>query len=646
MEFVKVLVSSNSYHGNEALTYSHDSPLKPGTVVLVPLRRAKVSAIVLEATSKPAFATKPIISVQTTHPLPAGTLSLAKWLGEYYPAPSGAIISQFLPSNLLVKENTPPQAPSPSAEPSITLPALTKQQISTLHSIQESSSRTTLIHGDTGTGKTRLYIELAKESLKKKKSVVILTPEIGLTSQLAHNLTATLSAPVLIFHSNLTGQQRRNLWLRILYSNQPLVIVGPRSALFVPLKSIGLIVVDEAHDNAYKQEQAPRYHALRVAGKLAELHDAKLIFGTATPLINEYYFLSTRKVPILRLTELATGESFPPKVQVVDGRDRSLYARHPYLSDALLGEITEALERGEQSLVFLNRRGTARIVMCQNGDWQALCPRCAIPLTYHGDSHLMRCHTCGYSSKPLSSCPECGSPDIIFKSIGTKAIADALTRLFPEARVQRFDTDNTKEERLEQHYQAIHAGDVDILVGTQLLVKGLDLPRLTTVGVVAADSSLYFPDYTAEEQTYQLLTQVVGRVGRGHGRSSIVIQSYNPSGRALSSVLQKDWQSFYESQINERQLHDFPPFYYILKLTAGRKSQSSASSAAAKLKDQLLQSGLPIEVIGPAPRFHEVSGGDYHWQLIVKAKQRSALISVINQLPANWTYDIDPLNLL
>ncbi len=646
MVYVKVLVASNSYHGNEALTYTHEHDLAAGTVVLVPLRRTKVSAIVVGKTTKPSFATKPILAVQTSKALPSPTLQLVQWLGEYYPAPSGTIISQFLPNNLLVKENFPDTIAVTPRRTKVTLPSLTGQQKDALQQISASHDRTALIHGDTGTGKTRLYLELVRKCLGKQQSAIILTPEIGLTSQLARNLTESLDAPVLVFHSNLTGQQRRKLWLQILHSEHPLVIIGPRSALFVPLSAIGLIVIDEAHDNAYKQEQAPRYHALRVAGKLAELHNAQLIFGTATPLINEYYYLTSKKVPIIRLDEIASGASHPPKLQVVDGQDRSLYARHPFLSDVLLAEVALALEQKEQSLVFLNRRGTARIVLCQNSDWQALCPRCAVPLTYHGDSHVMRCHTCGYKSSPVSSCPECGSPDIVFRSIGTKAVTEALQRIFPEARVQRFDTDNNKEERLEQHYDAVRNGDVDILVGTQLLVKGLDLPKLSTMGVVAADSSLYFPDYTAEEQTYQLLTQVIGRVGRGHGRSSVVIQTYNPKGRALTSVLTKDWSSFYESQITERRLHDFPPFYFILKLTVSRKSQLSASSAAQKFKKQLEHSGLPIEVSGPAPHFQEFSRDAYHWQLIVRAKQRSALLETIAQLPSNWTYDIDPLNLL
>jgi primosomal protein N' (replication factor Y) len=643
MDYVKVLVASNSYHGDEALTYHSEQPTRLGSVVQVPLRRAKVSAIVIGKSSKPSFTTKAILGTQITEILPTHTLELARWLSQYYPAPSGAIVSQFLPSNLLAKPSE--TLPLPRPKVSQELPALTKQQSEVIQQLRADTKRTALIHGDTGTGKTRIYLELTQECLTAGRSVIILTPEIGLTSQLAASFER-LGAPVLVFHSNLTARERRELWLQILHAAQPLVVVGPRSALFTPVANVGLIVVDEAHDNAYKQEQAPRYHALRVAAKLAQLHRAQLIFGTATPLVTEYFYLEARQVPIYRLTEIARGNDHPPKLQVVDTSDRNQFSRSPYLSNILLDEVTNTISQGKQALIFLNRRGTARIVLCQNGDWQALCPRCDIPLTYHGDNHTMRCHTCGYKAAPVTSCPVCGNPEVVFKSIGTKAITETLIRLFPKARVQRFDTDNTKQERLEQHYEAVRTGKVDILVGTQLLVKGLDLPQLATVGVVAADSSLYFPDYTAEEQTYQLLTQVIGRVGRGHGQSSVVVQTSNPSGRALQAAISKDWPSFYQAQLAERKRYHFPPFYHVLKLSVSRRQQASATRAATQLKSDLQAKHLPVEIIGPAPQFYEKQNDSYHWQLIVRAKQRDVLLSVIKQLPANWTPDIDPLNLL
>ncbi len=644
MNYFEVMVGSNTYHGSEALTYCFEGQIEVGTIVSVPLRRAKVSGIVIKVTSKPSFAVKPILAIQTEEPLPTSTAILASWLGQYYPSPSGTVVSQFIPSNLL-KSLKIPETLHANTSPRIPLPPLSEEQRAAIAAIGASKERTSLIHGDTGTGKTRIYSELAEQCLADGKSVIVLTPEIGLTSQLADNLSH-LPAPVVVFHSGLTAAARRDLWLQVLYSKGPLVVVGPRSALFVPLRSVGLIVVDEAHDGAYKQDQSPRYNALRVAAKLAELHDSLLVFGTATPLVSEYFFLEAKHIPIIRLTENANGQKTTVTTKIIDGNDRSQFGRHPFLSDTLLEEIGQSLSTKRQSLVFLNRRGTARIVMCQNSDWQASCPNCDLPLTYHSDTHNMRCHTCGYHAPPLLNCPVCGSPDIVFKSIGTKAVTEALIGLFPSAVVRRFDTDNKKDERLDLHYKDVRDGNVDIVVGTQMLVKGLDLPKLAVVGVVAADSSLYFPDYTAEEQTYQLLTQVVGRVGRGHGDGTVVIQTFNPNSHTIEAAVNKDWTTFYTQQVQTRKEHRFPPYFHLLKLMVKRKSRSSAQQAATSFRTALLQEVRNIEVVGPTPAFHEKHGDFYTWQLVVRAKQRQILVDIAENLPANWSHDIDPSNLL
>jgi len=346
------------------------------------------------------------------------------------------------------------------------------------------------------------------------------------------------------------------------------------------------------------------------------------------------------------MSKLAIKQQTAANVVVIDAKDRQNYAKNSYFSDQMLTAIQQSLDNSEQSLVFLNRRGTARVVLCQSCGWQALCPNCDLPLTYHGDSHTLRCHTCGFKQQPPVSCPECSSPDIIYKSFGTKSVEAQLRKLFPHARIKRFDTDNSKQDRFYQRYQEVIEGKVDILVGTQLLVKGLDLPKLSTVGVVAAESSLYFPDYTADEQTYQLLTQVIGRVARGHRAGTIVVQSYDPDGLSLQSAVNKDWETFFESQLAERKQYLFPPFCFLLKLTCSRKSQTSAIQAANKLVELIQNLPVRVQIIGPSPRFIEKANGKYHWQLTIKAKDRGQLLEVIHNLPANWHYDIDPSNLL
>ncbi|HSX53240.1 MAG TPA: primosomal protein N' [Patescibacteria group bacterium] len=646
MRYYKVLVSSQRFHGSEPLIYSSLEPLKARVVVSVPLQGQIVPGIVIGTASKPSFQAKNIVRQLTDEPLPPQSLALLKWLQAYYPAPLGSITAQFIPRTLgqIARQTTKKALPRPKTK---ALPPLTREQSSALKQINGLASKTVLLHGETGSGKTRVYLELAKHQLAIGHSVLVLTPEISLTPQLVDSFTGAFHQQVVLLHSNLTEAMRRNAWLSILESTKPLVIIGPRSALFAPIHKLGLIVVDEAHETAYKQEQAPYYQALRVASKLAALHSAQLIMGSATPSVVDYYIAKAKSIPVVRMQELAVKSNSPPtKVTVVASYDKAAFSQHHQLSDVLLTELGQTLEKGNQALIFLNRRGTARLVVCQQCGWQALCPNCELPLTYHGDTHSIRCHTCGHADKAPVHCPNCGSTKIIYKSLGTKSIVDTLVRLFPKARIQRFDTDNKKEERFEQHYERVLSGNVDILVGTQLLAKGLDLPRLSLVGVVAADTSLSFPDYIAEERTYQLLSQIIGRVGRGHQAGQAIIQTYNPDSPVITGAVKKDWESFYNQQLAERQQFMFPPFCYLLKLTCTRKTQKSAEETCFKLIEQIRELGLPIQVIGPAPSFYEKSAKGYSWQLVVKAKNRQHLVDIAKSLPSGWSYDLDPANLL
>jgi len=643
MGFYEVWVRSNRYHGNEALTYSSQQQLSAGAIVRVPMQRETVPGVVTKVVSKPKFATKPISFMYDLPAVPTTLLRLTDWLRAYYPAPLGIVAQQLIPAGLL--EDSKIIAAKSSSAPSTKLPPLTNEQSDVLQKIDHSD--TYLLHGKTGSGKTRIYSELAQRSLTDGKSALILTPEISLTSQLVNRFKAIFGEQVVLLHSQLTPKERREAWLKLLGASEPLVVIGPRSALFSPLKNIGLIVLDESHEPAYKQEQAPHYHASRVAAQLRNLHDATLVLGSATPSIGDYFLAEQKDKPILTLTQLAQQTSdLPSETTIIDLKDRSFFTRTAHLSTPLISAMQEALARGEQSLLYLNRRGTARTILCENCGWQALCPHCDLPLTYHGDAHELRCHVCNYHQPSPSVCPECKHTDILFKTIGTKAIVDEVQRLFPNARVARFDTDNLKAERFEQQFDAIHAGEVDILVGTQLIAKGLDLPRLSVLGIVAADSSLQMPDFTASERTYQLLTQVLGRVGRGHVASHTFIQTYQPDNPILQAAVSGDWDSFYTTELQERKLFNFPPYTNLLKLTVRRASFKAAEKAAQEFASKLQKSGLKIIIDGPAPAFHEKLVGKYQWQLIVKSAQRSELLKVIKLLPTNWSYDIDPIDLL
>ena len=664
MQYYEVLVADSSYKGTSALTYQYFGPLPIGSIVNVPLRRKQVLGVVVRKVSKPAFAAKALSPSDELHPLPPQLAELAAWMTTYYPAGIGVTLQQFLPSKLYglgdlpaIGNSTESQNGSGPAgvtdDPAGGLPELTADQSAAVSLLVQPGVH--VLHGETGSGKTRTYIELVRRAFSDRKSAIVMTPEIGLTPQLVGNFQQAFGPDrVVLTHSKLTAKQRNLAWLRILQATEPVVVLGPRSALFTPLSAIGVIVLDEAHEGSYKQEQAPHYNTGTVAAKLASLHGASVVLGSATPSITDYYVSQAKGRQVVRMTARAkgggnaTGAPDVP-IDIVDIKDRSRFTRQPHLSNVLLESINAGIQRGEQSLVFLNRRGTARVILCEKCGWQSTCPHCDLPLTYHGDAHNVRCHTCGYVTKAPNNCPECGSAEIILKSVGTKAIVEELQHAFPQARIRRFDTDNTKEERLEVHYESVRAGDVDIIVGTQLVAKGLDLPRLSTVGVVVADTSLYLPDYSAGERSYQLLRQVIGRVGRGHiadEHSRVIIQTYDPDSPVIRAAAAGDWDGFYEAELAERKAFMFPPFVYTLKVWCRRATPAAARKAAEAAVDTLRHSGLRIQVDGPSPAFYEKQAGKYQWQATIKAKDRSQLVQAIALLPANWSYDIDPSNLL
>lgn len=645
--YYKVLVASAQYHGSEALTYQSAEDVPIGSVVAVPMQRQSVLGVVVATATKPAFATKSITTIYDLPPLPSQLITLAEWIRHYYPAPLGMIAQQILPNSLISKHVENVHGLHKPAVPIATLPPLTTEQKEVLDRVDKPD--TYLLHGETGSGKTRVYIELARQAVDNGHSALVLTPEIGLTSQLADSFRQVFGERVVVIHSQLTPKERQVVWLTILRSTTPLIIVGPRSGLFTPLPNIGLIVVDESHETAYKQEQAPHYHAVRVASQLARLHEATLILGSATPSISDYFLAKQKDKAILRMREMARStDKSHVTTEVIDLKDRSQFTRSQYLSDALITSIATSLGSGEQSLLYLNRRGTARVILCNNCGWQAVCPHCDLPLTYHHDAHVLRCHTCGMSQAAPTSCPECGNADIVFKVIGTKAIEDEIKRLFGSANTMRFDTDNKKADRLEQHFDNVRSGKINILIGTQLLAKGLDLPKLSTLGVVIADTSLSFPDFTAQERTYQLLCQVIGRVGRGHSPlERIIVQTYVPNKPIIEAALKRDYESFYQAEIAERKLFNFPPFCHLLKLSCRRVTSVNAQKATEQFLYSLQALRLPISVDGPIPSFHTKAAGKYEWQLVVKANQRSSLLKVIRALPrSGWSYDIDPINLL
>ncbi|MEX2006779.1 MAG: primosomal protein N' [Candidatus Saccharimonadales bacterium] len=643
MRYFEVLIADGRYHGDLPLTYSFDTQLKPFNIVTVPLRQRLVSGFVFKEVKKPDFPIKSIKNLLSDQPLPTHCLDLARWLSSYYSSSLGEALRQFAPARAAVK--TAPAYKLKSWDLQADLEAkLAPDQQKALAQIAKNKSQTILLHGETASGKTRIYLELAKQTLKKGKGVLLLTPEISLTAQLVDNVKKQLSGPVIVVHSQLSVAERQKLWLAILEAKEPVTVVGPRSALFYPVSNLGLIVLDEAHEPAYKQDQSPYYSALRVASYLGNLCQAKVVLGSATPQVNDYYLAKQNKA-VIKMGRLARATN-PVATDVIDLKSRQNFTKHPHLSNQLIDAINATLSAKKQIMLYLNRRGSARIILCNSCGWQASCPNCDVGLVYHADEHRIRCHICGHNETLPIACPKCRNPDVLYKSVGTKAIADDLSRLFPQSHISRFDSDNVRGERLNELFDEIRSGSIDILVGTQLLAKGLDLPKLSLVGILSAETSLSLPDYTAEERAFQLLYQVMGRVGRGHGQGQIIIQSYQPESLVIKAAVNRDFELFYQKTLATRQQFRFPPYSYLLQLTCKRSSAAAAKAAAGKLKTNLSALNLPVEIVGPTPSFYGRRGMKYYYQLVVKSKNRGDLLKLAQATPPDWRVNLDPIDLL
>ncbi len=627
-----------------AFTYHSTTPLAIGTLVRVGVGSRIVNGVVLEnVKDKPKFATKPIEAIIAPHPLPKPLLQLAQWLSDYYVTHLATVLQTVLPAGLhRTRRISTISTRYPKRDR--TKIVLNKDQQTVLSVMERASGGTVLLHGVTGSGKTQVYIEAAKHQSRSGRSSILLVPEIALTPQLVAEF-ANHFQNLVVTHSGMTESQRHQAWLQVLNSSSPMVVIGPRSALFMPLNNVGLIVVDECHEPSYKQEQAPRYSALRAASILAQQHSAKLILGSATPSVTDYYLAQSTKSPIPRLPQPAITTS-PVIIEVIDLKNRDHFRHHRFFSKTLIERVEESMANGHQTLLFHNRRGTAPTTMCDHCGWVAECPTCFLPLTLHSDQHHLRCHICGYQTAVPPSCPVCHEPTIIFKGIGTKLIEEEARKLFPKARIARFDADTHPSEAIHNRYQDLYDGSVDILIGTQILAKGLDLPKLSTVGVIQADSGLVLPDYQAEERVFQLLYQVIGRVGRSETAGYVVIQTYQPDHPVIKAAINRDYQAFYRSELVKRQAGHSPPFRYLLKLMCSYRTEEGAVSASQKLTAKLRASHPKLEILGPTPAFHERLGGAYRWQLVVKAKTRSDLTELVRTIPSGWQTDLDPISLL
>ena len=628
------------------LTYSSEKKLTPGQHVLIDVRNKTTNGVVINKVEKPDFETNEVNSVIDGEPKVSNELlSLASWMQDYYMSSTTSVFNAILPKGLGKKRQIDkPRIINNDTSQRAQLPLSSSQAVA----LKEINSAETAIwlHGTTGSGKTRIYVELVEDCIGKGEDCILLVPEISLTPQLVEQFKAlSVVSNIVMVHSGLTEAQRHKTWRSIALSDEPVLIIGARSALFMPVKKLGLIIIDEAHETSYYQDSQPKYSSLKVASRLAQISKAKLVFGSATPPLAELYQAKQTGGTVVELPEPVHKSN--QSVKMIDLKDKTLFKRHRVFSDELIDSIQRSLDKDEQSLLLLNRRGTRQSISCQNCGWFAECPHCLAPLRYHGDTHKYTCHICAYSTRALASCDDCGQPELSYSGIGTKQIEIDIKKLFPGSNVLRYDQDAvTADTSHAQFYEKIKGRKIDIIIGTQLIAKGFDLPRLSTVGVINADTSLQLPDFSANERTFQLLYQVAGRGGRRGQDSDVFFQTYLTNNPTILAARSRDYHLFYESELKERKAAQLPPFVFIARLECELKDPTKASEKAALLANEIRSNNPGLYVFGPTPSFHEYSRGYYRRQLVVKTKKRSNLYPMIATLPSGWKFELDPPDLL
>lgn len=517
-----------------------------------------------------------------------------------------------------------------------------------------------LLHGVTASGKTEVYFKLIDDTIKSGKNVLFLAPEIALASQLTKRLAQKFGTEdVAIWHSSISDGERYDVWQK-LYKDEIKILAGARSAVFAPLKNIGLIIIDEEHEGAYKQTTpAPRYDARVVARKLAEFHNCPLLLGSATPDISTYY----RAMNTGNLFELKKryNDAKVPPVVVINMQEYGRAAYRSVISKPMQVEIRETLDQGKQVILLINRRGFSTYTQCQACGHVIECPNCAIPMIWHAKDQMLKCHYCNHAEYFPDVCPECGSDAFKNSGTGTQKIEQYIKELFPENNVERIDSDilvrKGEHIRLLEKFQR---GDIDILVGTQMIAKGLDNPNVTLVGVISADASFNLPDFRASERGFQLLTQVAGRAGRGEFAGKVLFQTYNPDFYALESAKSQNYGEFYTAEIAAREEFDYPPFSQIIRLILssqnGFRAEKSAQEIAMRLSLMVEKFGISerIEVLGPTPCVIERINSQYRFQILIKNKMgekghqfvSSFMNKIIMPKDIRLAIDVDPLDIL
>jgi primosomal protein N' (replication factor Y) len=490
-----------------------------------------------------------------------------------------------------------------------------------------------LLEGVTGSGKTEVYLQVIQDVLAQGQTAMMLVPEISLTPQMATRFKARFGSEVAVLHSGLSQGEKYDEW-RKLERGEAHVVVGARSAIFAPLENLGVIIIDEEHETSYKQEETPRYHARDLAIWRGRYQQCPVVLGSATPSLESRARGQKGVYRLLKLTERANAQAKLPEVEIVDMREEMQRRLNSSFSEALEDKLRDRLAKGEQSVLLLNRRGYSSFVMCRDCGFVLPCPNCDISLTLHMDTKTMRCHYCGHEEGIPHRCPNCGKDKIRYFGTGTEKVQEELEQLIPEARVLRMDVDTTRRKGAhEKILTAFGDKEADILLGTQMIAKGLDFPNVTLVGVLNADTALNLPDFRSSERTFQLLTQVSGRAGRGEKAGEVIIQTFNPEHYTIQLAQHHDYESFFKQEMQIRHQTDYPPYYYTVKVTISHQEEMRAAQKAFQLAEKLRQQLSPQSILlGPTPGAILRIKNRYYYQLIIKYKKEPKLKAALEDI--------------
>jgi primosomal protein N' (replication factor Y) (superfamily II helicase) len=611
---------------------------------------------------------KPLIRILDAEPvLPQNILELTRWIADYYGCSWGEAIENALPKwvkygkkaeKALLKQEAETQRVA--AKPVLDLTLSPEQENAfkaILQSFEEKNPKPILLHGVTGSGKSEIYIRAIRERLKKGFSSICLVPEIALTEQIKHFFHKHFGEDLEILHSKLSDNERFLAWNRLERGSRR-VVLGPRSALFAPLKNLGLIIIDEEHETTYKQETTPRYHAREVAEWRAQNEKALLLMGTATPSLEVMHQTEVGEVRLIELRERIDQKAMP-EVRVVDLKRVIQDRRKPViLSASMVTEIEANLKKNEGTMLLLNRRGFSTHIHCPQCGWVESCKSCQVSMIFHQEEGLMLCHYCNYKKPVSEECNECGTAILRFSGFGTEKVESEVAAKFPQARIARLDADSVKKRGShEVILKDFRDQKIDILIGTQMIAKGFDFPHVTLVGVILADVGLMLPDFRSAERTFQLLTQVAGRAGRGKSPGRVIVQTYSPEHPSVIFSKKHDFLNFYQNELPARQEYHYPPFFRLVNIIIRSKTENKAYLFARAVRDSLQETfkdQKEVELIGPSPLPFYKLRGHFRWHVMIKSPRDLRLSSQVKRCLAGvkkasgvqTALDVDPVNIL